>query len=199
MEGLIGQMCPASKSPDLSWRFSLKPTRSRSPQIERNARLLPEGCKPEGQGQWLGARQPGPLCRSRQHPSTPSKRSWLWDFSSSLVQRTHTAPRYFRPRCLVRTAGLEPARGYPQGILSPLRLPVPPRPLGAASTTSARRRRPEPRLPGTAATPRLHRLAHGIAEHIVTERVVLPDCASAPHAPPSRIGGWNASPDSQGK
>jgi hypothetical protein len=28
----------------------------------------------------------------------------------------------------VRTAGFEPARGYPQGILSPLRLPVPPRP-----------------------------------------------------------------------
>jgi hypothetical protein len=29
---------------------------------------------------------------------------------------------------LVRTAGLEPARGHPQRILSPLRLPVPPRP-----------------------------------------------------------------------
>lgn len=36
---------------------------------------------------------------------------------------------------VVRTAGVEPARGCPQGILSPLRLPVPPRPRGPAFIT----------------------------------------------------------------
>ena len=40
-------------------------------------------------------------------------------------------------RLLVRTAGLEPARGYPQRILSPLRLPVPPRPRGCGSSTTS--------------------------------------------------------------
>jgi hypothetical protein len=65
---------------------------------------------------------------------------------------------------LVRTAGVEPARGCPQGILSPLRLPIPPRPRGELLASASRG--PE---------------------------------ARDGHAPPSRNGGWKASPVSQGK
>lgn len=54
---------------------------------------------------------------SRHEPTSPAVR---------LAGR----PKIKRLCCLlvVRTAGLEPARGRPQRILSPLRLPVPPRP-----------------------------------------------------------------------
>ena len=43
------------------------------------------------------------------------------------LEEAKSAKRFIYKRArLVPRAGIEPARGYPRGILSPLRLPIPP-------------------------------------------------------------------------
>src|SRR3954469_15442325 len=90
---------------------------------------------------------------------------------------------------LVRTAGLEPARGYPQRILSPLRLPVPPRPRwrrsSIASPGAERRRR---------GASRLHRVAPdfvpvvaaGVGDAAILAEKLVRHLEDRDHQPPFR-------------
>ena len=80
-------------------------------------------------------------------------------------------------QALVRTAGLEPARGFPQGILSPLRLPF--RHVRAAH-------------------PKAVRAAALVAPAARASKRGVHDSRPL-YNPAPLIGGWKASPVSQGK
>jgi hypothetical protein len=83
-----------------------------------------------------GDRWPG---HGEVRPRSPSARSYGADggtFKGAYILRTRRQPHLAapfialkNPILLVRAVGLEPTRRCHRGILSPLRLPVPPRPL----------------------------------------------------------------------